>query len=383
MTDIKEYKSFDDMKLKMDLLKGIYAYGFETPSPIQQKAIVPLSEGKDLIAQSQSGTGKTGTFSIGILQLIDVEDSNTQALVLAPTRELAKQSYTVIKSLGYNMKGLRVDLAIGGTKSKDYSKWEKPEDSHIIIGTPGRVLDNITRKKIHLNKLRVFALDEADEMLSRGFVDQIYNIFQNIPEDTQVALFSATMPPEVLELSKKFIEDPIKILVKRDQLTLEGISQYFVGLERKEHKIDVLIDLFQTISITQCIIFINRKVDAEYLYDILKKEDFEISLVTGNMSQDERNDVIQRFRTGTTRILLTTGLLSRGFDVQQVSLVINFDFPRDKESYLHSAGRSGRMGRKGCVINLVTEKEYEYLQDVEKYYSTKIYELPENIKDII
>jgi translation initiation factor 4A len=381
--EIITYKKFDDMDLNKEILKGVYAYGFENPSVIQQKAIVPLAKGYDIIAQSQSGTGKTGAFTIGILQLIDIKVNATQALILAPTRELASQTFNVIKNLGQNLKDLRVQLAIGGTKGRDFNKWDKPKDNHIVIGTPGRVLDNVNRKKMYLDKLKIFALDEADEMLSRGFVDQIYDIFQTIPLDTQVALFSATMPPEVLELSKKFIKNPVTILVKRDQLTLEGIKQYYVGLENREQKLDTLIDLFSMISVTQCIIFVNRKMDAEELYSILKKEGFEISLVTGNMQQDERNTVIKSFRSGSTRVLLTTGLLSRGFDVQQVSLVINFDLPRDKENYLHSAGRSGRMGRKGCVINMVTEKEYSYLKEIEEYYSTKIEELPENIKDLI
>lgn len=389
MEDIKnnynviDYDSFDDMNLKSDILKGIYSYGFEKPSVIQRKAIVPLAKGLDIIAQSQSGTGKTGTFSIGILERIDTSKEYTQALILAPTRELASQIYDVIKALSNSIKNLRIQLSIGGTRSREFSRWEKPKDNHIIIGTPGRVLDNIKRKKIFVEDLKVFALDEADEMLSRGFVDQIYDIFQFIPNNTQVALFSATMPPEVLELSKKFIRDPVDILVKREQLTLEGIKQFYVGLEKRSHKIDTLIDLFETISVTQCIIFVNKKYDAENLHQVLKENGFGTGLITGSMQQEERTSVIKSFRSGGTRVLITTGLLSRGFDVQQVSLVINFDIPRDKESYIHSSGRCGRWGRKGCVINLVTEYEYENLKEIERFYDTKIDELPMNVGDYL
>jgi translation initiation factor 4A len=380
--EVKIYKSFDDMPLKDDLLKGIYSTGFENPSIIQQKAIVPLIDKKDLIAQSQSGTGKTGTFCIGVLQRVNPSLNKTQGLILSPTRELARQTYNVIKDLGSKIEGLRVKLSIGGTRGDNFSRWER-ENDHIIIGTPGRIIDNVRRKKINLNYLNIFVLDEADEMLSKGFIDQIYEMFQIIPQNSQVALFSATIPEEVLKLSDKIIKNPIKILVKKDQITLEGIKQYYVGVERKDFKIEVLVDLFDTISVTQSIIFVNRKRDAEYVYDFLKSKGFGISLITGNLSQDERNKVIKDFREGKTRVLLTTGLLARGFDVQQVSLVINFDLPQDKENYIHCTGRSGRFGRKGIAINLVTNQEYSYLREIETYYKTKIEELPDNLKDLL
>lgn len=380
---VTNFETFDDMDLKPDILRGIYSYGFEKPSVIQQKAIVPLAKGYDIIAQSQSGTGKTGTFAIGILEKINFNEECTQALILAPTRELASQIYDVIKELGSFAENLRIQLSIGGVRIRNFNRWEKPKDNHIIIGTPGRVLDNIKRKKVYVDNLKVFALDEADEMLSRGFVDQIYDIFQHIPTDTQVALFSATIPPEVLELSKKFIQNPVDILVKQEELTLEGIKQFYVGLEQRSHKIDTLIDLFETISVTQCIIFVNKKRDAEELHSILTENSFCTGLITGSMQQEERNKVIKSFRGGSTRVLITTGLLSRGFDVQQVSLVVNFDIPHDKESYIHSSGRCGRWGRKGCVINLVTEYEYENLKEIEKFYDTQIEELPMNIGDYL
>jgi translation initiation factor 4A len=381
--EIEIYKTFDDMNLKSSLLKGIYAYGFEKPSGIQQKAIVPLTKGKDIIAQAQSGSGKTGTFSIGILSRIDINEDTTQALILAPTRELASQIYTVILALSIYMENLKIQLAIGGVNETSFNRWEKVKNNHIIIGTPGRVLDNINRKKININYLRVFALDEADEMLSRGFINQIYDIFQYIPSTTQIALFSATLPTEVLNISKKFTNNPVHILVKNEELTLEGIKQFYIGLDKRDQKVNTLIDLFEIISVTQCIIFVNKKNDAENVYDCLKKQGFEISLITGNMTQDNRNSVIKNFRNGSSRVLITTGLLTRGFDVQQVSLVINFDLPREKENYIHQSGRCARMGRKGVVINLVTEEEYKYLKEIERFYTTQCNELPENISEYL
>ena len=210
-----------------------------------------------------------------------------------------------------------------------------------------------------------------------------YDIFQYIPSTTQIALFSATLPTEVLNISKKFTNNPVHILVKNEELTLEGIKQFYIGLDKRDQKVNTLIDLFEIISVTQCIIFVNKKNDAENVYDCLKKQGFEISLITSNMTQDNRNSVIKNFRNGSSRVLITTGLLTRGFDVQQVSLVINFDLPREKENYIHQSGRCARMGRKGVVINLVTEEEYKYLKEIERFYTTQCNELPENISEYL
>ena len=358
---IKTYVSFDDMKLKTELLRGIYSYGFEKPSSIQKKAIVPFIEQHDLIAQSQSGTGKTGAFTVGMLQRVDTNVNETQGLILAPTRELAKQIHTVIELIGKFINNLRIKLSIGGTRNR-YNKWnDNVKNDHIIIGTPGRVLDNISRNRVDINHLKVFCLDEADEMLSRGFVDQIYRIFQKIPTSSQICLFSATLPDEILEMTEQFIKNPVNILVKREELTLEGIRQYYVAVDRYQYKQHTFLDIFSTINITQSIVFVNRKRDIENLYNFLISEDFPVSLIMGSMDQEERNQVISNFREGKSRVLLSTGLLARGFDVQQVSLVVNYDIPRDKEQYTHACGRTGRYRRKGVVINFVTEREYELL----------------------
>merc|ERR1712232_426814 len=224
--------TFDEMDLKEDLLRGIYAYGFEKPSTIQQRGIVPIVRGFDTIAQAQSGTGKTATFTIGVLQRVDLGMKQCQALILAPTRELANQSHKVVCSIGDYL-NVVAHACIGGTKVADDIDMLR-RGVHVVVGTPGRVFDMIERRALDVRAVKVFVLDEADEMLSRGFTDQIYDVFRKLPENVQVGLFSATMPEEVLEMTGKFMNDPKKILVKRDELTLEGIKQFYVAVEREE-----------------------------------------------------------------------------------------------------------------------------------------------------
>jgi len=245
------------MNLKEDLLRGIFAYDFKRPSAIQQRAIIPIINGRDVIAQAQSGTGKTATFSIGILQSIDTTSNNTQALVLSPTRELAQQIQKVLLSLGDCMK-VEVHSCIGGKKlGQDIQKLE--QGVQIVSGTPGRVYDMIKRKKLLTGNIKMLVLDEADEMLSKGFKEQIYDIYRYLPPATQVVLVSATLPREVLEMTQKFMTDPIRILVKRDELTLEDIKQFFVAVEKEEWKFSTLCDIYDTLTITQAVIFCNTK----------------------------------------------------------------------------------------------------------------------------
>ncbi|KAG9041712.1 translation initiation factor eIF4A, partial [Serendipita sp. 407] len=241
--------NFDNMDLKAELLRGIYAYGFERPSAIQQRAIIPVLKGHDVIAQAQSGTGKTATFSISILQRIDITLKQTQALILAPTRELAQQIQKVVVALGDYL-NIECMACVGGTNVREDMQ-KLGEGVQIIVGTPGRVFDMINRGALRTANVKIFCLDEADEMLSRGFKDQIYEVFQHLPQDTQVVLLSATMPADVLEVSKKFMRDPIRILVKRDELTLEGIKQFYIAVEKEEWKLDTLSDLYETVTITQ------------------------------------------------------------------------------------------------------------------------------------
>jgi len=373
--------NFDNMSLKEDLLRGIYAYGFEKPSAIQQRAILPLVKKHDIIAQAQSGTGKTATFTIGILQQLDFSVSEAQALILAPTRELAQQIQKVVLALGDYL-SVQCHSCIGGTRvTDDIAKLKK--GVHVVVGTPGRVYDMLCRNVLRPEYIKVFILDEADEMLSRGFKDQIHDIFTQLPSNVQVGLFSATMPPDALEITSKFMNNPIRILVKRDELTLEGIKQFYINVEREDWKLDTLCDLYDTLNITQAVIFCNTRRKVDWLTDKMRTRDFTVSSTHGDISMKERDIILNEFRTGSSRVLITTDLLARGIDVQQVSLVINYDLPRNLENYLHRIGRSGRFGRKGVAINFVSQDDVRALRELEQFYNTQIEEMPGNIADLI
>jgi superfamily II DNA/RNA helicase len=378
---IKECTEFDKMGLNDNLLRGIYGVGFERPSSIQQRSIVPLMDGRDMIAQSQSGTGKTGSFTIGSLNSIDLSRHETQVLVLAPTRELASQIHGVYNDLSKYMKGIDISLVMGGMKN--LSSYDAKLRSHVIVGTPGRVFDYLRRGIISNESIKLFILDEADEMLSQGFKEQIYTIFKFVPSSSQVVLFSATIPEEVLDLTKRFMNNPLKLLVKREELTLEGISQYYIGMNRDNDKFMVLCSLYRDIEVTQCIIYCNSVKKAHWLSKSLEENDFTVSMLVGEMAQSERKRILDSFKSGETRVLLTTNLLARGIDIQQVSLVINYDIPFRKETYIHRIGRSGRFGRKGTAINFVTKYDVERLREIEEFYATEIEELPENIGELI
>jgi len=373
--------NFDNMGLREGLLRGVYGYGFEKPSAIQQRAILPLCKGLDVIAQAQSGTGKTATFTIGILQGIDFERSEAQALILAPTRELAQQIQKVVLALGDYL-GVKCHSCIGGTKVRDdIAKLQA--GVHVVVGTPGRVYDMICRNVLKPETIKIFILDEADEMLSRGFKDQMYDIFTTLPKTVQVGLFSATMPPDALDITKRFMNNPIRILVKRDELTLEGIKQFYIAVEREDWKFETLCDLYDTLNITQAVIFCNTRRKVDWLTDKMRQKEFTVSSTHGDISQRERDIILSEFRTGSSRVLITTDLLARGIDVQQVSLVINYDLPRNLENYIHRIGRSGRFGRKGVAINFVTSDDSRALRELEQFYNTQIEEMPADVANLI
>jgi len=378
---IQVCESFDDMDLRDQLLRGIYAYGFERPSAIQMRGIIPVVKGRDTIAQAQSGTGKTATFVISALQIIDLHNRDCQVLILAPTRELAQQIHKVSIHLGNYMKATS-HVCVGGTAVRDDIRIME-NGIQMIIGTPGRVNDMINRNALKLDQLRLFCLDEADEMLSRGFKDQIYDIFQYLPATVQVCLFSATMPTEVLNVTTRFMRDPVKILVKKEQLTLNGIKQFYVAVECEDLKLDTLCDLYETLNITQAIIYCNTRRKVDWLTDKMSQRDFTVSAMHGEMNQTERELIMTEFRSGSSRVLVSTDLLARGIDVYQVSLVINYDLPSNRENYIHRIGRSGRFGRKGVAINFVTNEDVGVLREIETFYNTKIEEMPMNVSDLL
>ena len=372
---ITSIENWDELECKTNVLRGIYSYGFETPSPIQKKGIIPLIQGKDIIAQAQSGTGKTGCFVIGALELIDDYKMNTQIVIIAPTRELSQQIKKVVDNIGALMPNLNSSLLIGGVSSEENIKSLR-ENPQIIIGCPGRIYDMIQRKHLQTQFIKTIIIDEADEILSPGFKEQIYNIFQKLPSNVQVALFSATMPNEIYNLTNKFMRDPVKILVKTEMLTLEGINQYYINLTDDTEKYDTLKDLFSSISVTQCIIYCNNVNRVSDLYDAMVQDNFPVCRIHSNMDKEERQRNYRDFIAGTYRVLISSNLTARGIDIQQVSTVINFDIPGCVNTYLHRIGRSGRWGRKGTGINFITKRDIKRLKDIESFYNTEIKELP-------
>jgi len=373
------YETFESMPLKENLLRGILAYGYEKPSIVQTRGITPVISGRDSIIQAQSGTGKTATFTIASLQKVDENLKSCQVIILNPTREIADQTLIVMKSLGSYL-NLNFAGVIGGKKLNN----EDVSTSQVVVGTPGRVYDMINKGIINMESMNLFVLDEADAMLAKGFKEQIVEIFKFIPEKSQVAIYSATLPPDIVNISMTFMKNPVKILVKRESLTLEGIKQYFLCIDSEQDKYLTLIDLFSTLNMGQCIIYCSSKKKVSWLTEKLQEEGYPISSIHGDITQSERDEIMKNFRKCNARILITTDLLSRGIDVQQVSLVINYDIPRDKESYLHRIGRTGRYGRKGCAINFImSENDVRNIQEIEKFYSTQIEELPANIRDFI
>ena len=377
----KEFDKWEDLEgiISEDLMRGIYAYGFDTPSLIQRRALLTIFDNKDIIAQAQSGTGKTGVFTIGVLQKVNAEINKTQAMILAPTRELAKQIYDVITSIGSIIKNIRFHLLIGGTSTDEDAHQLKTIMPHIIVGCPGRVYDMMRRNNINSKDINFLVLDEADEMLSVGFKDQIYNIFQFLNADIQVGLFSATMPNELQSLTDKFMRNPVRILVKSEMLTLEGIKQYYVALNDDTQKYATLKDIFNIISMSQCIIYCNSIKRVMDLTDAMINDGFPVCCIHSNMDKSKRDEAYTDFKAGKHRVLISSNVTSRGIDVQQVRTVLNFDLPKCIFNYLHRIGRSGRWGRKGTAINFVTRWDIKTMKDIERQYHTVIDELPSNI----
>ena len=378
---IEKYDTFDAMNLSESILRGIYSYGFEKPSSIQQLAVIPIINGKDIIAQAQSGTGKTGTFTIAALQKIDFNIIEPQVLVIAPTRELAQQIKTVFDGIGEYCK-IKTCCLIGGNDVRGDDESLR-SGKHAIIGTPGRIYHMIDKKSFKLDKIKILIIDEADVMLEKGFKDQLYEIFKmGFPNTMQIALFSATLTPQTYEISEKFMQNPVKIKVNKEEVNLAGIQQYKINISKEEHKFGTLLDLYGFISIKQAIIYCNNKNKTISLAAELNDRKLSMTFMHGEMPQEERNAIMADFRAGKYRILITTDLLARGIDIQQVSLVINYDVPTNRENYVHRIGRTGRYGRKGVALNFVTDRDEPLVKDIEQYYDISIANLPEKVDQI-
>ena len=375
-------ETFEDMRLKKKLIQGIYNYGFEKPSVIQQKGIVPIIMKKDIIAQAQSGTGKTATFVIGTLQTLESDSSSIKILVIVPTRELAHQIQEVYTSIGCYMDA-STQVCTGGSKLSVDVHFLKKKPPQVLIGTPGRLLDLFSTNSSVISSLNFIVIDEADEMFSKGFKVQVFKIIKYIPKSSNIAFFSATLPKDILKIIELFMNDPIRILVKKDELTLEGIKQFYIAVDEEQWKQDVLCDLYKRIRIKQAIIYVNTRRKVEWLSKKMIQNGFDASQLHGDMSHTERGGIMKKFRSGLIKVLITTDLLSRGIDVEQVSLVINFDLPMSKESYIHRIGRSGRFGRKGLAINFLGRLDVPVLREIEVYYSTSVEEMPSDITEYL
>ena len=383
-----EINTWEELELPENILRGIYSYGFEKPSPIQQKAIKPIMMGRDVIAQAQSGTGKTATFSIGALSIIDIEKNATQVLILSPTRELTSQTSNVINSLGGMIENskherLRVQSVFGGSAYEEKSSFSNRNTPHVICGCPGRVYDMLRRDKISIKTIKLVILDEADEMLSSGFKDQVYNIFQYFNNDIQVALFSATLPESITPIIDKIMRNPIKISVKAEMLTLEGIGQYYIAVDDDRQKYETLKHLFSIAKLSCCIIYCNSVKRVVDLYEAMKEDEFPVCCIHSGMDHAARSQAFNQFRTGEMRVLISSNVTARGIDIQQVSVVINFDIPKCVHTYLHRIGRSGRWGRKGTGLNFVTRRDFVKMKEIESHYNTQINEMPSNLGNIL
>jgi translation initiation factor 4A len=378
-----EIKKWDELEVHPDILRGIYAYGFERPSPIQCKAIIPILQKRDIIAQAQSGTGKTAAFTIGALGRIDLQIQATQVLVLAPTRELTKQIAGVFTNLSNMMKNVHVKTLVGGTSSEEDVRSLRKNTYHVIVGCSGRVYDMLRRNVLTTANIKLVIIDEADEMLANGFKDQLYDIFQYLNNDVQVALFSATMSSDMDHIVNIITKDPVRIIVKKEGLTLEGIHQYYVALEDDKHKYEALKDLYSSMSVSQCIIYCNSVKRVSDLHAAMTTDGFPVCCIHSNMEKSARDESLADFRNGKYRILVSSNVTARGIDIQQVSIVINFDLAKCVNTYLHRIGRSGRWGRKGIGINFITRRDISKMREIEQHYSTQIEELPLNFIDTL
>lgn len=366
------------MNLKADLLRGIYEYGFERPSAFQQHAIMPIIKGSDVIAQAQSGTGKTAAFCISTLQKIDPDLKACQALILAPSRERAHHIQDVIVNIDKN---IECYTCVGGNRIKDDINTLQERPPSVIVGTPGRICDMIQRGALCTDSIKMFVLDEADEALSRGFTEHIHEIFNLLPRSTstQFVLLSATMPQDVLEVTTKFMRDPVRIKVDSCELRLKGIKQFYITFEdeQEDTKVDCLCDLFKAIPNKQTVIFCNKRKKVEWLTDQLTARDIAVTAIHFDMQATQRADIMREFYSGS-HILIATDMLARGLNVQQVPLIINFNLPAKPESYIHRTGHGGggRLRREGVAINLVTAEDVGMIHEIEQFYSTHIEKMP-------
>ncbi len=362
--------NFNELQINEEISKAIEDLGYEQPSPIQAKAIPTMLEGHDIIGQAQTGTGKTAAFSIPLLQSIDPYNKKLQAIVLCPTRELAIQVSEEIRKLAKYMHGIKTLPVYGGQPIDRQIKALK-NGVQVIIGTPGRVIDHINRRTLKPSTVSMVVLDEADEMLDMGFREDIETILSNVPEERQTALFSATMPKAILDLTNKYQNDPINIKVVRKELTVSNIKQFYIET-RNSNKLEVLTRLLDVYNPKLSVVFTNTKKGADELVSALQARGYGADSLHGDMKQVQRDIVMDKFRSGTIDILVATDVAARGIDIDDVECVINYELPQDEEYYVHRIGRTGRAGREGRAFSFAFGREMRKLKDIERYTKSKV-----------
>jgi len=366
---------FEDYFLKRDLLMGIYEKGFERPSPIQEESIPIALTGRDILARAKNGTGKTAAFSIPVLERVDTSRNVVQALLLVPTRELALQTAQVCKELGMHL-GIQVMVTTGGTSLKD-DIMRLYQTVHLVVATPGRVLDLTKKGVCKLNQCSMLVMDEADKLLSPEFQPLIEELIEFLPKNRQILLYSATFPVTVKDFKDRFLRKPYVINLM-DELTLKGVTQYYAFVEEKQ-KLHCLNTLFSKLQINQSIIFCNSVNRVELLAKKITELGYSCFYIHAKMLQSHRNRVFHDFRNGACRNLVSSDLFTRGIDIQSVNVVINFDFPKHSETYLHRVGRSGRFGHLGLAVNLITYEDRFNLYRIEQELGTEIKPIPAQI----
>lgn len=381
-TLVKNYETFEEMDLPENLLRGIFAHGFEKPSPIQMKTIIPMKEKRDIIAQAQSGTGKTGAFLIGALTQFNPAVKKPQILIMVHVHELATQIAKVATAIGKALK-VHVLCAVGGNSVRDDIR-ELEAGAQLIVGTPGRIYDLMNRNVFDRSELKFLILDEVDQMLEELFYKQVMAILnKGFPDTIQVALFSATIPPSVIAVSELILRNPVRILIPSSAVRLEGIQQFIVPLEQEYHKYECICDLYKNLNIAQAVIFCNTRKMAEDLSMKMSEQGYPITCLHGELDKNERSARMVKFLSGDCRVLISTDMLSRGIDIQQVSLVINFELPVLSASYIHRIGRAGRFGRKGTTINLVLPKEEAMMNEIASVYKIEVKPLPADLRSLV
>lgn len=365
-----ETMCFEDLSLNPEILRAVAEMGFEEASPIQAQAIPAQLEGRDMVGQAQTGTGKTAAFGIPLLQKINPENKHLQAVVLLPTRELAIQVADEIRRLAKFMHGIKVLPIYGGQDIVRQIRSLK-DGTQVVIGTPGRVMDHMRRRTIRVDQVHTVVLDEADEMLNMGFLEDMETILSQLPKERQTVMFSATMPPAIAEIAKKFQTDPIMVRVVKKELTVPKVEQYYYEVKPK-NKVEVLCRLMDLYSPKLSVVFCNTKKGVDELVQSLQGRGYFAEGLHGDLKQEQRDRVMNSFRNGRTDILVATDVAARGIDVDDVEAVFNYDIPQDDEYYVHRIGRTGRAGREGKAFSLVVGKEVYKLRDIQRYCRTKI-----------